>query len=408
MNGANGVSTQKRTSTVQLVALREIKERTRSKVFIGSTVIPILVVIAGIVVPKLTEGNERTYRVGLVQPLSAPVVQAIRSVGASVGAKVATQPEASIDAASTDLKRGGIDLAVTQDKVLVKKGLTPGDVTKKARLAAAISSAVGVQLGLERAGVAPATAQRALASPALPIDGLTPPTPSRSGQRVAATYGSIMLYSFLGLYGYWILNGVVEEKTSRVVEVLLATMRPGELLAGKVVGIGIVALGQATLILATALGTAALVGSTFLKGATASTLLFTFLWFLLGYAFFSTVYAAAGSLVSRQEEAQNAAFPILLPLVVAFFTSFGPLSTNTGNGFLTFLSFFPASAPISMPVRVAIGDAAPIEIVISIAIELAAIVVMGRLAAKVYAGAILRVGKKLRARDVLKARAAEA
>jgi ABC-2 type transport system permease protein len=197
---------------------------------------------------------------------------------------------------------------VTPDAVIVERAFASTDTSKKARLVAAVAISVGLQRGLEQAGVAPATAQRALSAPPLARQGILPRIPNRSSQRTTALYGSILLYVFLSFYGSWMLNGVVEEKTSRVVEVLLAAMRPRQLLVGKVIGIGLVALAQGVLVVLVALGSSAAIGSNFLRGTNVSLLLLTLMWFLLGYGFYATLYAAAGSLVTRQEEAQAAAF----------------------------------------------------------------------------------------------------
>jgi ABC-2 type transport system permease protein len=228
------------------------------------------------------------------------------------------------------------------------------------------------------------------------------PTPTRESERATALFGNILLYLFLSLYGTWILMGVIEEKTSRVVEVLLSTLRPRQLLAGKVLGIGTVALIQGVLIIVTALVCAAATGSNYLRGTNVSLLAQTFMWFLLGFAFYAMLYGTAGSLVSRQSEAQNAAFPVTVPLLVAYLFSFTVLPANHGNIFLTVLSFLPPTAPIAMPVRVAVGGAGLLDVAISAALMIVAIVWLARVAGTVYSRAILRSGKRTSWREVLR------
>jgi ABC-2 type transport system permease protein len=392
---------------VALVATREVKERVRAKSFKVATAITVLAVVVAVVLPKLLAGGSPTYQVGLVGPLSTPAVQAVTTAAQELGVTVRTRPVADIAAARDAVRAGRVDLAVTPDAVIVKRAFASSDTSKRARLVAAIAISVGLQRGLEQAGVAPATAQRALSAPPLAVQGILPRIPNRSSQRTTALYGSILLYVFLSFSGAWMLNGVVEEKTSRVVEVLLAAMRPRQLLVGKVIGIGLVALAQGVLVILVALGSSAAIGSNFLRGTNVSLLLLTLMWFLLGYAFYSTLYAAAGSLVTRQEEAQAAAFPITLPLLVAYISSFGPLGSNSTNSFLNVLSYLPPTAPISMPVRVALGAAGAVDVLIAVALEIVGIVLLANLAARVYSGAILRTGKRLKVREALRAQAAE-
>ena len=120
-------------------------------------------------------------------------------------------------------------------------------------------------------------------------------------------------------YGGFVLIGVVEEKSSRVVEVLLSRLRPTELLAGKILGIGLVGLAQFALVAASALVALALSENTLAPETTPSTIGWVVFWFVLGYAFYSVLYATAGSLVSRQEEAQSIQFPITAVLLIAYF-----------------------------------------------------------------------------------------
>jgi ABC-2 type transport system permease protein len=125
-------------------------------------------------------------------------------------------------------------------------------------------------------------------------------------------------------------------------------------------------------------------------------------WFLLGFAFYAMLYGAAGSLVSRQSEAQNAAFPVTIPLLVAYLFAFSVLPANHGNIILTVMSFFPPTAPIAMPVRVAVGGAGLLDVAISVVLMVVAIVGLANLAGTVYARAILRTGKKATWREVLR------
>ena len=154
-----------------------------------------------------------------------------------------------------------------------------------------------------------------LAHPApLPITSLEPALHNQTA-RVTAIYGLILMFVLLSQYGTWILLGVVEEKSSRVVEVLLSTLRPAQLLTGKVIGIGAVAFAQGALLVAVALGLAEAVGSDLVHGTAPLEVGCVLVWLVLGYAFYCWVYAAAGSLAERQEHVQTLAFPLQIPIL---------------------------------------------------------------------------------------------
>jgi ABC-2 type transport system permease protein len=214
-------------------------------------------------------------------------------------------------------------------------------------------------------------------------------------------YGLILLFILLSQYGTWILLGVVEEKSSRVVEVLLATLRPRQLLAGKVLGIGLVALLQATLILIVALGLGAVVGSDLVHGGNPTNVLATVIWLFLGYAFYCWVYAAAGSLATRQEHVQTLAFPLQLPIVLGYITSLTAISSGHASTFVHVLAYLPPTAPFAMPVLVALGDASWWQFAAAVALSLLGTVGVARLAAAIYQRAILRTGQRVRVRDIL-------
>jgi ABC-2 type transport system permease protein len=388
---------------VLLVAGREIRERTRAKSFKITTIISLLAVAAAVIVPHvLSSKNKTVLSVGLVGQLPGPVEDAVRGTTGLTGVKVRTVTVPDRASAEAQIRQGQLDVAVTGDAVIVKRTFSDTDTSSRAQLTRALASSLGLLRGLQANAIDVSAAQRALASPPVPVQGLVAPTPTRDSQRTTALLGNILLYVFLSLYGTWILMGVVEEKTSRVVEVLLATLRPRQLLAGKVLGIGAVALIQGLLIVTTALVCAAATGSNYLKGTNVSLLGQTFMWFLLGFAFYAMLYGAAGSMVSRQSEAQNAAFPVTVPLLVAYLFAFTVLPSNHGNMFLTVLSFFPPTAPIAMPARVAVGGAGLLDVAISTALMLVAIVWLARVAGTVYSRAILRTGKKTTWREVLR------
>src|SRR4029453_17034523 len=165
------------------------------------------------------------------------------------------------------------------------------------------------------AGVGPRVVQEVLQPVPLPLRTVAPRA-DHDRQNIAR-FGAFLLYFQLITYGYWVASGVVEEKASRVVELLLAAIRPTHLLAGKGIGIGLLGLTQLAV-----LGLVGLVGSTAtgvleVRAGVLGTVGLVALWFLLGYAFYSCAFAVAGATVSRQEELQNTTTPLTLVMVAA-------------------------------------------------------------------------------------------
>jgi ABC-2 type transport system permease protein len=389
---------------VALVAEREIRERTRGRVFRIGTAIILLAVAAAIVIPTLKTGStSNTRHVGIVGAMSAPLERAVVALGPAVGTTVQLTPEPDLATAERDLDAGRVDVVVDDTKrMFVKIAPNPSDTSTTALLVRALSNTISVQARLQASGLSPQRAA-ALAHPApLPVAGLHPAgTPRNTTGRTTTVYGLILLFILLSQYGTWILLGVVEEKSSRVVEVLLATLRPRQLLAGKVLGIGLVALLQATLILIVALGLGAVVGSDLVHGGNPTNVLATVIWLFLGYAFYCWVYAAAGSLATRQEHVQTLAFPLQLPIVLGYITSLTAISSGHASTFVHVLAYLPPTAPFAMPVLVALGDASWWQFAAAVALSLLGTVGVARLAAAIYQRAILRTGQRVRVRDIL-------
>jgi ABC-2 type transport system permease protein len=189
--------------------------------------------------------------------------------------------------------------------------------------------------------------------------------------------------------------GVMQEKSSRVVEVLLATVRPIQLLGGKVLGIGLVALGQALLLVGVALGLGAAVGSNVLHGAAPLGLLAELVWFVLGYAFYCWVYAAAGSMAERQDQIQTLALPLSIPILFGYIYSITVASSGSPNAFFDVLAYFPPTAPFCMSVLVGLGKATWWEFLASTLISIAATAGMAIVASRIYRRAVLRTGGRV-------------
>lgn len=388
-------------TAVGLIAAREVRERTRSRVFRIGTALTVLIVVAAVVLPVLASGRSATpnFSIGVVQPAPAQLTQAIADVGPLVGASITTVAVASRTEGEAALRREDVDVLVVPDEAIITK-VRPqaGRFSGNGLLVKELSDITRLYAGLASVGLNPAETAQALDQPSLPIIGLEPAAARNSTAASSAGSGMILLFVFLTLYGAFILNGVIEEKTSRVVEILLSAVRPNELLIGKVVGVGLVGTIQGVvLVIATLLARFSVPGAA-AGSLTPAVLLYTLLWFALGFGMYAWLYACAGALVSRSEDAQNMIFPLQIPLVASY--AVGLLgSINGPNPVLNAMSLFPLTAPMTMLERMAAQQVPLWQVVLSISLCLVTIYFTMRLAITIFAGGILRSGQRVAIRD---------
>jgi ABC-2 type transport system permease protein len=194
----------------------------------------------------------------------------------------------------------------------------------------------------------------------------------------------------------------MEEKSSRVAEVLLSTVRPARLLTGKVLGIGVAAFAQAGLIVTFALILAKAVGSTLMHGSEPLAVAASLTWLLLGYAFYCWVYAAAGSMAERRDQVQTLALPLSLPILFGYAISLATITGGTPSTFYRVLAYLPPTAPFAMPTLVSFGGVTWWQFAASVAISIAATLAVARFAAVVYRKSILRTGRRVGVRELVR------
>jgi ABC-2 type transport system permease protein len=383
-----------------LVARREINDRARAKSFWIASVLLLVGVAAGAVIPALLQGHRSTAEVGVVGgPVSAQAATA-KEAGRISGTTVTVVRFASLARAKAQLRSGHLAAVLVGDSaVLVKQEAF--DSSGGGSLAGTLAQIGGLQKLYAQLppSAAASVAQHGIA---LPVHGLTPPGRGL-GSRITGLTVAILIYVIILTYGIRITIGVGEEKATRVVEVLLTTLKPVQLLAGKMLGMGLLALAQIASLVAAYLLIGHAVGSPEVRGANTGVVLMAGLWLVIGYAFYCTAYAAAGSLISRQSDAYNAALPLQLPLILAYVLTYSVVYAPTVNPFFHVLAFIPFTAPVAMPVLIAVGAAPAWQVAVSAAITIGATFWMARLAATVYSRAILRTGPRLKVRQVLKA-----
>ena len=378
---------------VRLVAAREISTRLRDKNFIVGVVLTVLLLVGIMAFQVAMSSGSDEGRIGIVGD-ATELGPAIAAQGEAVGVDVAIV-EFDDEAAA----RAAVE-AEEVDGALLAAGPAPELIVqdRDSTMEAVVNGAVGgvaVAQQLAEAGV------DLSAVPEVEVTALAGDDGDQE-QVLVAIIGIVLLYGLLIMFGQFIAQGVVEEKASRVVELLLATMRPWQLLAGKIIGLGVLGLAQIVLIGLIGVGGVLAFDLVAVPGDLIGTVVSVVLWFVLGYAFYAAVFAVGASLVSRQEDLGTVTTPMMVLLVGGFFIGIQAASDPDGT-LAAVTSFVPGLSPLVMPVRQAAGDVAMWEIALSIVLMVVAIVAAVRIGGRVYAGALLRTSGKTKLRDALKA-----
>jgi ABC-type Na+ efflux pump permease subunit len=210
----------------------------------------------------------------------------------------------------------------------------------------------------------------------------------------------ILLYMAITIYGSFVLTGVVEEKSSRVVEVLLSRVQPSSLLGGKIAGIGLAGLAQFAAVATAAAVTLLITRPSGLPPGTYAAIPMLVVWFVLGYAFYSMLYGSLGALASRTEDAQAAAGPVIIVLVAIYVAATMAVS-SAGSAWVTVLSVLPPSAPIFMPLRTSLADVPAWQVAAAAILTLASVYGLFRIGGRLYRNAVLHTGAVAGVRQVL-------
>lgn len=420
---------------IQLIIKREFMERMRSPGFIIGTVLGILGIAGLAFLPQLLSLIDRdsTQKIAIVDTrdliypylpqeaepsIDTSAEAAPQAGGAPVGARLRFLKAETDDPAqlSEQVRKGDINAYV------IVEGTRASDATltlhAKDRPSGQTSSRILLLLGaaatqakIRESGIPPEQVQALFTPPKFdvaPIEGGTLKDTEEVFQSQALVYVLlILLYGTIVMYGIQVATGVVYEKSSRVMEILITSVRPIELMIGKVLGIGLLGLLQYALWVT--MGFAGLVLSgMFAEGAgagldlamvPAATLVYFLVFFVLGYLVYASLYAALGSLVNRIEDVNSITTPLTLILVATYLLSLMGLG-NPDTDLIRWLAYVPFLAPMLMFIRVALGNTAFWEPLLSIAIMLAAIFFFAWLAAKIYRVGVLLYGKRPSFREI--------
>jgi ABC-2 type transport system permease protein len=397
------------------IVRREFLERVRSKAFLIATLLGPVLMGFLTVGPALLMGRAgKPQRVALLDETGrlGPAVRAVLA-GHELPdgqARFVLEETANGPAAEAQLKARVLEGALDGYLKLPEDAMARSAVEYYGKT---VSNMIDLRL-MERAASTAVTAER-LASAGVDrsraaeltkgVD-LKPVRVSKTGEREDRGAGFIlsfvlvmMLYTTVLMWGQAILTSVIEEKTSRVVEVIVSAVRPHHLLAGKLLGVGAAGLAQfaawaATLLLISLFGsglTSTMGGK--LPEISPVTLVFFLVFFLLGYLMYAALFAAVGACVNTTQEAQSLAFPVFMPLILAVMLApmvmQSPDSTTS-----TVLSLVPLLSPVLMFLRMNVLTPPAWQIALSVALCLATIAAILFVAGRVYRVGILMYGKR--------------
>jgi ABC-2 type transport system permease protein len=396
------------TSPVRIIALvakRELVTRARTKSFLISNAIILVLILGGVIAASVFSGGSDSHsKLGLVggaASLSGP----LSATAASAGSPLDTSLVPDRATARAKVTSGDLDAA------LVPQGIGGYAVIVEAKLPIELRSIIdsvvrqqAVNASLSAQGVDPATLAQAAARAVVTVDAVNPPKPDSDQRTALAFIAMLLMFYQILMFGLYVAMGVVEEKSSRVVEVLLATIKPLHLLWGKVLGIGAVGLAQLAAYGLVGLGAGIATGLLTVTGTALGVFASVLGWFILGFAFFAVLYAAAGSMVSRQEDVNSTATPITMLVLIGYVLAQVTLADPHGTA-AAVMSWIPPFSSMLMPLRIAAGTTNPVQIVGSAVLMVLATAALALVAARIYERSVLRTGKRVSWSDALRSHA---
>lgn len=418
-----------------LIASREFRERVRSRLFFVSTVLLAFLAVGVSLTPILIKAADRgtTTRIAVASDDAALARDSIVILDGYLNPRpVPGQPnpydfvptsvaEASAESVANGTYAGALIVTRRENGQVAVQFLNGEQIgTDRIQQLQVGSFAIGIFDWIKSSGIVGAGAFRttdfvsaqvsagANGGGAKPIDAA-----EYAGRRIVGVVFVILIFITLVIYGMWVAAGVVAEKSSRVMELLISAASPAELVTGKVVGIGLAGLVQYVAILVPALVTLlfqdriaeAVLGSAggvslSLAALTPGLLAAYGAFWILGFILYALIYAAAGSLVSRAEDLQVLALPLSLVAIGGYLQAVMALSGGISDT-VRLASYVPFWSPFVMLTRLTVGRVEPWEIVLSFGLLIAAIPIVGVVAVRVYSAGVLLYGQRPGARQII-------
>ncbi len=450
--GRGGVAHQQTLRNIGLIASYEFRKRVKQRSFIIVTVLMLVLVILGACVPTavqyFTSISSSQTKVVIVNNagaiagmnndgLSRYIDAALNgSAPGTPGSNAPGKPAYAVSVAPTGSSVGDLQQQVKDGTIsilLVFDRAANGEMrftyytnTSNSGLngdphlsgTQALSSQLNVLDRASRLGLTPAQTASLFAPPAFSVvntgQSSRPVAETVTGY-ILAYVGILLIFMSVYMYGYAVATGVAEEKSSRIMEILVNAATPFQLMVGKVVGIGAAGLAQMATFVVVGIGAlllqtplqALLFGSSAggltlnITGASVTLLLLLLVYFLLGFLLYATLFAAMGALIKRQEELQNIIQPVMWLFLIGYLVSFVGFS-NPDAAWVKVISYIPFWTPTTMLMRIGMGSVAWWEIALTVGLMLAAIYLCAVISARIYRFGVLMYGQKPGLRQLVK------
>lgn len=353
--------------SIGLVAGREITSKLQSRAFQISTVLMFVLALAAVIFGGMNANNSTQEK---------------------------TPVAVTSDAAHFVEGHEGLQLTTVADVAAAKAAVTDGSVD--AAVVTDAASPTGFAIIADTEAPQSLTMQLAL-TPTVEI--LHPDTTNPILRYLVAIGFGILFLLAAQIFGTTIATSVIEEKQTRVVEILLSSMSSRALLAGKIIGNTVLAMGQILGLVAIAVIGLAVTGQTEVLTLLGSAMVWFAIFFLFGFILLASLFAAAASMVSRQEDVGSTTFPLTMLIMLPYMLV---IIFNDNSTVLGIMSYVPFSAPVGMPMRLFLGEAQWWEPLLSLAILLVSCVLAILLAAKIYDNSLLRMGARVKLMDALR------
>ena len=386
---------------IRVIAAREFMTRIRTRAFAIATVLTVIaiggyILLQAYVFNKSTATSLDVGFVGAAQSIAAPV----QAEAAASGETVTVHPYTSVAAGKADVQNGTLD-------ALVSGSGAGTSVTVQSAVDPTLETALNDQARqlilteyLTQHGLPPSDVVDKLAF-SVGVNELSVAHAARDEQVVIGLLVAGTLYITLIMYGQFVAQGVIEEKSNRIVEIMLAAVRPWQLMLGKITGIGLVALVQVVIVAGVALVLGSATKLVSIPTLSVDVVISGVVWFVLGYLIYALLFAAAGSMVSRQEDVTAVALPVILVLVAGWILALTVAAPDPGSTATTVFSFIPVFSPVIMPVRIAAGVAPFWQVAISVVLAIATIYVFVLAAGRIYRNSVMRMGGRVKLSDAL-------
>lgn len=390
--------------TIALIARRELTTRMFTKGNLWSIAVMVVLIVGGIVVGNILVSNEdgdTGEPVAVTAEMSA-LGEALAPAAEAAGEPITLEPVDSAEAATAQVEAGDAVAGLAGSPEAPE--LITGDDTPTL-LEGLVQGAAGQQ-ALDQAitdlGGDPAEVQAQAAQTQVSVTAVGEESQFEPASFIVAIAVISLLFYLIVSSGFTIATGVVEEKTSRIVEILLASIRPWQLLAGKIIGIGIMHIVQIIILVAAALITATATGLIQdVQIPLSGNLAWSAAWLLIGFVLYAVLWGGAASLVSRQEEIGQVTTPLMMLSMIPFYVSIFMVMQDPSGTVAQVMTYIPFSAPFTAPVRFAFEEIGTTQMLLSLGITAVAAVICTIIGGRIYQNGVLHTGTRLKLTQAL-------